>query len=337
MSRRPRPLPQPLSADRPLDSLLEGLQPPTTPRGLASGAAPAQLHALHPRVLELRVQDGYHWAFLCWRDPGGPRALHTGLRKLVEATLLHELVQPPSRGPENLARPFTGMRFIAFAELPELHAATRAFGFTPQAADDDATADVDRVIAAEAEAVGIPALPAPSATLHAAIQRPTGAWGDKLDTIQRWMAERMGDDVWGRTPGGPSRLLATYLQKETGESFEPTLDGLDRMEFLLVSREPGAVRWIPPLIFQALCDFVGVVLKAALEVDTAWALCEPEEDGLIPPPLFRLRHHGQTTHLPIGPHLLRWCMMPIAPGEEVPPLSAWLCDEFGRPGPAGRA
>jgi hypothetical protein len=28
-------------------------------------------------------------------------------------------------------------------------------------------------------------------------------------------------------------------------------------------------------------------------------------------------------------HLLRWCVMPILEGDEIPPLSEWLEFEFG--------
>ena len=31
---------------------------------------------------------------------------------------------------------------------------------------------------------------------------------------------------------------------------------------------------------------------------------------------------------PIAHHLIRWCIMPVQPGEAVPPLSAWLREQF---------
>ena len=32
----------------------------------------------------------------------------------------------------------------------------------------------------------------------------------------------------------------------------------------------------------------------------------------------------------LGLHLLRWCIMPLQPGEVVPPLSDWVLDQFGQ-------
>lgn len=326
MSSRKKPLDLP--SDRPLDALLPGLSSPSA--RLDSGPAPRGTPAVHPRVLEVRTEDGYDQVFVCWEDPGGARALHTALRKIIEATLLHELTQPPARGASVLGRPLRGLRLLCFADVPGVDDAVRAFGLRRSEAHAPAAdADILRVLREEAAGRGTALPDRPVHTFHVPVQGQPGSWGEKLATIQSWMVDRMGEDVWGNTPGGPSRLLATYLKEEVGEAFQPDLDGLDRMEFLLVPRETGVIRWIQPLLFQALCDFVGVVLRTALDVETAWAICEPEEDGLIPPPLFRLRRGGQVTHLPIGPHVLRWCIMPLFEGEDVPPLSSWLRDEFG--------
>jgi hypothetical protein len=37
---------------------------------------------------------------------------------------------------------------------------------------------------------------------------------------------------------------------------------------------------------------------------------------------------GGTYVVPIGHHLVRWCVMPLEAGEAIPPLSAWLRDQF---------
>jgi hypothetical protein len=35
--------------------------------------------------------------------------------------------------------------------------------------------------------------------------------------------------------------------------------GLRTLEMLLVSQQAGAIRWIPPMLFQALCDIIGLL------------------------------------------------------------------------------
>ena len=61
-----------------------------------------------------------------------------------------------------------------------------------------------------------------------------------------------------------------------------------------------------------------------------WAPSEPDELGLTPPPLVRAYLDDAWVHIPLGLHLLRWCIMPLQPGEVVPPLSDWVLDQFGQ-------
>jgi hypothetical protein len=44
---------------------------------------------------------------------------------------------------------------------------------------------------------------------------------------------------------------------------------------LLVSQQAGAIRWIPPMLFQALCDFIGVIGQTLFDRDIAWASASP--------------------------------------------------------------
>jgi hypothetical protein len=143
------------------------------------------------------------------------------------------------------------------------------------------------------------------------------------------MAKRMGEDVWGHTPGGPSRLLTRLVEEDLGGSLGADFDGLRRLEGWLVSRQVGPIRWIRPLLFQALCDYVGVAAQAVLRARVAWGECVPDESGLAPPPLFRVMRGGQPVHIPVGLHVVRWCVMPLREGEAVPSLAEWVVDEFG--------
>jgi hypothetical protein len=58
-------------------------------------------------------------------------------------------------------------------------------------------------------------------------------------------------------------------------------------------------------------------------------VCEPDpETGLSPPPVLRVQRAGDTFHVPLAEHVLRWCVMPVRPDEGVPTLGAWAEHEF---------
>ena len=82
------------------------------------------------------------------------------------------------------------------------------------------------------------------------------------------------------------------------------------------------------MLFQALCDAAGVHAARGLGLPVQWAISEPDEDGMAPPPLLRTRGSAGDVHVPVGLELLRWCVMPLREGESVPPLSAWCRDRF---------
>lgn len=313
-----------MSADRPLDALLPGLGTPAAP------SLPRT--AVHPRVLEAEVDGAREWGLIVWDDPGGPNALHTNVQGLLEATLLAELSRPPASVHRVPDRRFDAVRLFVFADLPYDPApAIRAFGFTPAAFDAADYEERLRVLGDEARSAGR-APGTPVSVWEAPIRHHDGQLGEKLRDIERMMAERMGDDVWGKTPGGPSKLFATYVEKVFGENVRPSLDGMRAMEMLLVQQEPGAIRWMPPLLFQALCDFVPIVANVEYGTKTSWAVCEPIEGDTAQPPLIRVepsKAGEAAVHVPLGPHILRWSMMPLHPGEQVDSLTAWVTHQFG--------
>ena len=47
------------------------------------------------------------------------------------------------------------------------------------------------------------------------------------------------------------------------------------------------------------------------------------------PPLLRVDDGGTGIHIPIGHHVLRWWMMPLFVGDDVPGIHAWVEDQFG--------
>ncbi|HEX5659511.1 MAG TPA: hypothetical protein VFX59_20085, partial [Polyangiales bacterium] len=60
-----------------------------------------------------------------------------------------------------------------------------------------------------------------------------------------------------------------------------------------------------------------------------WGVCEPDPDTqLAPPPVLLVERDGEAFHVPLGEHVLRWCVMPTVLGEEIPTLGAWAEHEF---------
>lgn len=315
-----------MSSERPLDALLPELTP--------SASASMPRSAVHPRVLESEVEGRREWGLIVWDDPGGPRRLHTAVQGLVEATLLAELSKPPRVRKEESERRFDAMRLFVFASPSwSIEPAIRAFGFREVPFDAASAEERMAAIRSEGRAQGRTVPAAPVSVWEARIGHREGALGDQLSSIEAAMAERMGDDVWGLTPGGPSKLFAMLAESTFGERIAPSLAGLESLEMLLVSREPDVIRWMPPLLFQALCDFLPIVAQATFETRISWAVCEELEGGFAQPPLIRVEPPGERPiHVPLGPHVLRWCMMPLHAGERVDSLRTWVEHQFGGAG-----
>jgi hypothetical protein len=83
-------------------------------------------------------------------------------------------------------------------------------------------------------------------------------------------------------------------------------------------------------VFQALCDSVAVVAARALGKSIQWAESVSEEDDdFFPPPLVRAKLSDGWTHVPVGLHLLRWCVMPLRPNERAESIVEWTVFQFG--------
>ncbi len=303
-----------ISEDRPLDSLLPELTRPGT-RGAGRGEAPAD--AVHRRVLDVELEEHREWAMACWYDPGAD-ALAEQLSRLLEVTFLSEFTQPPTA--TLVERDFRAIRLLVFDTLGEASKdAVDALGFEPT----DYVADeyVERMAAwrEEAAAAGIDAPTSPAEVYVAEIARPNESIANRLEEIQRTMLAQLDGEVWGETPGGPSKLMATYFRQHFNTTVAPNRDGLHAFELFLVQDKPGVLRWMPPLLFQALCDFVGVILQAEHHLNTQWALCVPDTYGFAPPPVLRVATDAGYEHIPVGQRIVQWCIM--ARGGHAPTLA----------------
>lgn len=309
-----------MSSERPLDALLDGLSTPEP-------AVPQS--ALHPRILELGEDEGDAWVLAMWTDPGSARGAHEQIRKLIEATLLANLTRAAASG-EAIDRVPSKLRLFVFTTVKEnLATAIRLFGFS---LDDDIDIDDQALQTLRNEGIesGWDVPEQPVSCWTSTLRQPATDGPQELVTVHQRLRELINDDCWGSNPGAFSHNMALLLQQEMGVEIQPTLRGLNALEELLAQRDVrNRIRWIPAMLFQALADFVGVVIQQTYHHKVEWALCEPESDGFGPPPVFRITYDdGSSEHLNIGMHLLRWCIMPILDGEELPRLSEWLDSEF---------
>ena len=311
-----------MSTERPLDALLAGLkQKPVMP-----------LTPFHQRVLQVETDEGLEWIIACWKDPGSAREFHKQLLALLEAAILLELSVAPKRiADRERPRPIAGVRLMVFATLPyAVEPAVAAFAFEKRAFVASELTLRMQVLADEAMATGAELPAEPTWMGFARVQMPTGRTGENLLLMERNAAQALRGTVWGEHPGMHSRTWAELAKETFGADVRPSLDGLTNMEVLLRSNAAGVIRWVPPLAFQSMCDLIGVTAGLELDAKVAWALCEEDESGLAAPPLFKVTpKQGRAYHIPIAHHVLRWMMMPIAAGEEVPPMSEWMKHQFG--------
>jgi hypothetical protein len=324
-----------MSTERPLDSLLPDLR---------EAYEPLPRTALHQRVLEVDTgDDGFEWVMACWEDPGGARALHEQMRDLVEATLLAHLSQPATAR-ESIERHFRRLRLYCFTPIEgDAAQALKPFGFVPAKYQPEAHVGRMAALSDEAKKMGRRLPMSPHSVWVASIAEPTAA----ALALASALPDKFGTEVWGQTPGFFSKVMAEVFatQHKNQKPIAPSVQGLRAIEEKVVwsgagvgavsgaGVQSGVIRWIPPLEFQGLCDLIGVVMVAEWGHELQWAMCDQDPLGLYPPPHFRLQLPDRAPeqgvdHFLVGQQVLQWCMMPLQPGEQVPPLWQWLVGTF---------
>jgi hypothetical protein len=272
------------------------------------------------------LEEGYDWTLACWFDPGGAQALAEALGNLMEATLLSALSQPAHLG-DRLQRRYRSMTLILFYPIEgDLEAALGQLGFKRQPYNPDHYKARLASLRPQAlrQAVRLPE--APHSVWVAPVSQPGDSHGQKLWQTQSMLQRRLGQQLWGQEPGQPSRALAKLMEGSLGAHVAPDLEGVSTMEMFVLQREGAGVRWTPPLLFQGLCDLVGIALQAQHKARVEWAVCEATPSGLYAPPLLRVtpaQGAARPALLPIGKLLLRRAVMP-SPQVYRPSLSQWL-------------
>lgn len=293
-----------LSEDRPLDGLMPEMNETPEHEG-----APDEIDAIHPRVLQVGLEEGREWTLACWWDPG-PEALDEQLGTLVDATLLRALSRLPRWELEE-HREYVGVRLFVFGELESGSRETiESLSFSEVAYRPDEQTERMNAWRNEAEAAEMPVPTRPESVWHLPLTHPDEYGGDLL-AIESEMLEAIGEGVWGEAPGAMSRHLAEGIEERFDEEISLGLTGLEAMTGV-VFPDGGkeGVRWTRPVFFQAICDFVGVVLHGKYGVEVQWGMCEPDERGNVPPPMFRYGAGRKARRIPVGRIVQEACVLP---------------------------
>jgi hypothetical protein len=301
----------------PLDDLVPGLRK-------KSERWPAL--PVHPRILEAARDDGSHALAMASFAPAvSLKTFHAALKPLVEAALLSELSRPVEELRER-ASPLRGLELYAFAPQPfDATPALATFGLTKAPLEG---AEPRRTIALlRRECQLIDGLPG---------DEPVARYSATLSPSDHTLSKPLADSLleraggaFGVEPGALARELCGWLDANGYPGVAPTRAGIERLEALIHHTRPFVIRWIEPLVFQALCDLIAVAALTTWKQGVEWGVCEADPDSLVtPPPVLRVNKERDTFHVPLGEHVLRWCIMPTRVGEDIPSLGSWAEHEF---------
>ena len=278
--------------------------------------------SIHSRVMRIESR----FVLVCWDTNADLQALHNQLKPLIEGALLSELCLTPKEALLS-AKPPTSLALVCYGENPNaIESAVKAFGLQRQSIDGDTTRELFARVRAEAQRAGRSADEEPTAIYSVRIDLLDNP---NLDALDKSIAQALVDKSWGQNPGEFYAAMAGLQEPAPQNVPDASLQSVDETETLFVSKAAGVMRWISPMLFQSLCDQLAVVAKQAFGVDTQWAESETDESGFTTPPLIRSKIDGAWVHIPLGLHVLRWCVLPLQRNEEPAKLSEWVSDQFG--------
>jgi hypothetical protein len=306
----------------PLDELIPGLRQ----KAERFPALP-----IHARVVHAQTGAGERSIVLASFAPAANlRALHAALKRVVEATMLATLSSPheaPAAESASDEGRLAALELYVFAQHPfDIRPALAPFALFEAPLDDGDAHRACALLRREARHVDGSVPEDAVARYRAALARPQHPLAEPLE---RALREHAPSGAWGSHPGALARACADQLERLGHGGVEPTPRGIERLEEVLIQGTPGAIRWLEPLCFQALCDLLAVTAAVHFGREVEWGVCEPDEETkLSPPPLIRVVTKRESFHVPLGEHVLRWCVMPRAQAEEIPSLGAWAEHEF---------
>jgi len=282
---------------------------------------------VHPRIVHARAPNGDRTIVLAsFAQPASVKAFHAALKPLIEAALLAELSRPAGELHEDPS-PLVAMELYLFEAPPSDCAPMLSlFGLVPASLEEAEAHRSLALLRREAQLVDGSVPEEPVARYRAPFARGSDA---RVAQLVERLRTHAPAEAWGARPGALARLCADQLRELGYDGVEPTRAGIERLEALILASESRVIRWLDPLLFQALCDLVAVTATVTFGRPVQWGVCDPDEETkLAPPPVLLAERDGDSFHVPLGEHILGWCVMPRFESETIPTLGAWAEHEF---------
>ncbi len=282
---------------------------------------------VHPRILEAaREDDSFSLVMASFAPAANLKTFHAALKPLVEAALLSELSRPVEEL-RTRRGPLRELELYSFTAHPfDATPALSTFGLGPAPLDDARSRTTLALLRRESQLID-----------GLSTDEPLSRHSVKVVPSSHPLCKPLADALltrvqspFGAEPGVLARELCEFLNHQGFRGVEPTRSGIERLETVITHDAPFVIRYMHPIVFQALCDLIAVAAITTWKRDVEWGVCEPDPDTQVtPPPVVRVHRDGDTFHVPLGEHILKWSIMPAQVGETIPTLGAWAEHEFG--------
>lgn len=263
------------------------------------------------------MEETRRWTGAIWANGSDLSAFKAQIHRLVVGTVLARLSTPASEKDLREQR-FDSFDLLFFEEPPQkLIESLGEEGWTSVDVSQLTEDEEERLTVfqneARREGLAIPELPV--ALVRLPIITDMGPVEERVRGAARRAGDKLGSQMWGERPGQVSKQLYDELRREVQLMVTPDEAGLAIFEDFLVEQAERAL-WVPhPVIFQALCDFIGVILQARGDREVQWAPSVIDETtGLADAPLLRARQRqGTWRMLPVGRDIVSRVIVPWAP------------------------
>lgn len=277
----------------------------------------SQTEAVHPGVLRVSGEQTSRWCAAVWSTSPGERRLVGEIHRLVQGTLIAHWMQPPAQY-ELATQAVNSFDLIFFQPLESpLRDRLKAEGWQPVALELMSNDEFEQfqVLSDEARKKAIDIAGGPTALWRVKFEAVGGDESQGPAKLGAAVAEKLEDQVWGQIPGWFSRVFCDQLRRVTAVEVEPTFEGLAALGRTILGHQDRGIHWLEPMAYQAICDFIGVVVQAETELDVQWGTCPVDQTtGLAPAPMLRVRQGSQPwRNLAVGYDVIEHCCVPWGP------------------------